>query len=201
MLLHLYSKHISNYLTNHNLTALPTLVMLMGYSLIFRGSRTCMHTCPIPAQVCCVRLWPGMEFSSFGRAEQFTDRRWLFHCNNIVVAEGCVIRPQRKDARASSSPPSLPVRLPEPQMWGAVHSSRWMAVVSYWCREKALDRSQEIWFFLAVWVQTSYAVSLYITFPTNKTWGLWKFELKFSSRPGFHDSLWIVLFFPLLSQL
>lgn len=77
-----------------------------------------------------VRLWPGMECSTFGWAEQFTDRLWL-HRNNIVVGEGRVIRPKRSPAQVLS--------LPGLRNLGVVHGSWRREIASYWCRERTWD--------------------------------------------------------------
>ena len=64
-----------------------------GVWTIFQGVRN-LHTHSFHAGPS-VHLWPGMEHSSLGHAERFPDRRWLFHHHHIVVAERCVIRPER----------------------------------------------------------------------------------------------------------
>ena len=73
----------------------------------------------------------------------------LFLHDNIVVAEGRVLRLERKKCQNKFSPFSVLVWLPGLPKSGVVHISQWREVVSSCCWERTPGRGQETWLFPA----------------------------------------------------
>lgn len=180
LLLHLFG----HFLTNCNLSALPVPVGCRWGVVCFSegGELACTLTLG-QAPDLCVSLWPGMEHSGLGRAEQFTDRQ------SCCGSRGPCHKTKEKGCQNKFSPFFACAVATAAEAGSGSVPSGWSRFLSK--QESRVDpKEQETWLFPAVWGQTSDASFLCVRFPLHQRWHLWWF----SSGPGFQDSLWIVLF-------